>query len=268
MNKSVRHSKTQSRNTKKVEIVKYRNWDFVVNNYSEQDIEIMKEYLDTNNCQYYFQEEVGEKGTPHLQGIIMFKHARDKKAIIKKSLGDKISLRKVRNLNACKNYVKKKGGGSFWSNMDEVEVIEDYWDPKLEKPWQTKVLAICAGKVDSRAIYWFWESKGNVGKTTLARHMCMTDKRCLYVCGKIDNIKFAFATMKKKPRVVIWDLSRTQRISYTAIEQIKNGIFFSQKYESGQVIYNKPHIIIFANWEPEYDSLSEDMWRVERISPN
>ncbi len=266
MNKSVRHSQTQSRNTKKVEIVKFRNWDFVVNNYSDEDIIDMKFYLDTNNCTYYFQEEIGKSGTPHLQGIIMYKNARDKRSIINKSLGDKISIRPVKNLNACKNYVKKKGGGSSWSNMDDVASdIEDYYDEKIATKWQKDILTIMDSKPDRRKIYWFWEPMGDVGKTTLARHMCIINKRCLYVCGSVENIKFAFAKFKIKPKMVIWDLSRKQRISYPAVEQIKNGIFFSQKYESGMVIYNIPHIVILANWEPEYANLSEDRWIVKKI---
>ena len=39
--------------------------------------------------------------------------------------------------------------------------------------------------------------------------------------------------------------------------------FFSGKYESGMVRYNKPHVIIFANCRPDIEKLSKDRWKVK-----
>ncbi len=50
-----------------------RNWDFVVNNYTEMDIEGLLYYFNkSDTCTYYFQEEIGDKNkTPHLQGVMI-----------------------------------------------------------------------------------------------------------------------------------------------------------------------------------------------------
>ncbi len=55
---------------------KTRNWFFTLNNYTKKDIgTIFDEQLKMNLKQYCFQEEIGENGTPHLQGVIAYNNA-------------------------------------------------------------------------------------------------------------------------------------------------------------------------------------------------
>jgi len=49
------------------------------------------------------------------------------------------------------------------------------------------------------------------------------------------------------------------------LESIKNGLFFSGKYESTQVVMNSPHLIIFANEPPDKSKMSADRWHIVRI---
>ncbi len=57
-------------------------------------------------------------------------------------------------------------------------------------------------------------------------------------------------------------------VSYQALEEIKDGIFFSGKYEGGMKIFNSPHVICFANFSPAEHKLSGDRWVVEEVSKN
>lgn len=50
-----------------------RNWCFTLNNYTPEDRLYLSELKD---AEIVFQEETGESGTPHLQGVIFFKNAR------------------------------------------------------------------------------------------------------------------------------------------------------------------------------------------------
>lgn len=50
-----------------------RNWCFTLNNWTPEE---KKAITKIANAEYAFQEEKGANGTPHLQGVIMFKNAR------------------------------------------------------------------------------------------------------------------------------------------------------------------------------------------------
>jgi len=58
-----------------------RGWIFTWNNYKPEDWESMQSI----KCQYLVvAQEVGEKGTPHLQGFVYFKNAKTKRTVRKK----------------------------------------------------------------------------------------------------------------------------------------------------------------------------------------
>jgi hypothetical protein len=82
--------------------------------------------------------------------------------------------------------------------------------------------------------------------------------------GKSTDIKHAF----KGQKVCIFDLSRSQEthVNYEVIESIKNGVVFSPKYESRCAVYSIPHLIVFANFEPDKSKLSADRWDIRTIS--
>ena len=74
---------------------------------------------------------------------------------------------------------------------------------------------------------------------------------------------------KNKLKIVMIDLTRCieNYVSYQGIEEIKNGIFYNTKYESGMVLFDSPHIIIFANFPPEEGKLNADRWNIVNLDP-
>ena len=99
-------------------------------------------------------------------------------------------------------------------------------------PWQKQIITEIYQEPDNRTINWIYETQGNTGKTTLARHLAIHGK-CIYVTGKASDIKYAITQMIEQGQdipCVIWDISRTQEqyVSYTAIEEIKNGYSLTQ----------------------------------------
>lgn len=134
------------------------------------------------------------------------------------------------------------------------------------KSWQIGILEVIKKKKTDRKIMWFWEPTGGIGKTIFAYHLCK-HYDAIYLSGKSNDIKSAIASCKKKPKICIFDFSRTieNYISYEALESIKNGIFFSGKYESSMVMMRPPIVICFANYPPEKEKLSLDRWLITEL---
>ena len=127
---------------------------------------------------------------------------------------------------------------------------------------------------DDRTIHWYYEATGGAGKSMLCwelvRYWKSKDREALVVSGKAADIKacLAIAASKGKfPPLVIWDVPRTvaDYINYSALEEVKNRLFFSPKYESSMVAIPPVHCVVFANVEPDYSKLSGDRWNVQCI---
>lgn len=141
-------------------------------------------------------------------------------------------------------------------------------------PWQHDMLSMYNAPVDPRKIIWVWETEGNTGKSALARHMAIGG-HTLVVAGQAADVKAGVAAWHKpeKGKVVqdlnllIWDIPRCNNghMSYQALEELKNGCFYSPKYESGMVVTKKPHVWVFSNQAPELEKLSKDRWELYMI---
>lgn len=86
---------------------RYRNWCFTLNNYTDEDVEV----LTGTECKYIvFGREVGEKGTSHLQGYIELNNACTMNALKKKLKNNTIhvEVRRGTSLQAS-DYCKKDG---------------------------------------------------------------------------------------------------------------------------------------------------------------
>lgn len=244
---------------------KWRNWMFTLNNHSKNDIDT---FLKLKNVKYVINEEIGiENKTPHLQGCWMFKNGRSFERL--KKLFPRIHLEVAENIYACRAYCSKTETctGRHWTNIKKPKVVEDYFTFK-PYPWQKEVLELIKTKPDHRTVNWYWESKGNAGKSSLTRHILLK-YNAIAVSGNARDIKCAIRSFnEEKPlEIVIIDIPRSSfsNVSYKAIEEIKNGFFFSGKYDSGQCIFDIPHVIVFANSEPELDMMSLDRWKVKEI---
>lgn len=132
------------------------------------------------------------------------------------------------------------------------------------RPFQKMCMDILNGPVCNRSVYWFWDHQGNTGKTWFSKYLVAMHDAIRLENGKSADLKYAYTGQ----RIVIFDFSRStmDRINYEAIEAIKNGLVFSGKYESTAKIHSIPHVLCFANCEPELQKLSMDRWKVHSIT--
>lgn len=241
---------------------RWRKWCFTINN-PDSDTESQLSQL-FDSCEYAYQLEVGDSGTPHYQGMLIFKNAVRFNTLKKKL--PTAHLEKMRGTTAeaykyCTKVETRIEGP--WTNME----LEPDVDPQGElkgklRLWQVHLLRYIDQEPDNRSILWICDEKGGAGKTSIARHIYDTRQGVAYIGGKATDMKYAVACMKPKPKIIIINLARSVEhyVSYAGIEEIKDGIYFSGKYESQTVRLDCPHIIVMANFLPEYDALSSDRW--------
>lgn len=184
---------------------RYKNWVFTCNNYTEDQF---KQFQELKCIKYLIMgKEVGEKGTPHLQGYISLKNSKtwsslnkvfDKKCWIapakgtvhknfeycKKQgdyveVGDKPIQGKRTDIIEIKQMVKD---GSNIRNILELETINlqtikiaekmlTYMEKK--RNWKTKVI-------------WCYGATG-VGKSRWVEEQCKKDSQDTYYCGNTNK---------------------------------------------------------------------------------
>ena len=236
-------------------------WCFTLNNYTKEEYSSIVLIFSDKAKLYIIGDEIGDSGTPHLQGYVEFK----------------TKLRPL-NLFNFKRIHWEKCLGSKDDNVaycSKQNVLVSYGLPKPIKvienlyPWQKNIEDIVLSEPDDRKIYWYWDSVGNIGKSALIKYMIVKHK-VLYCSGgkHTDIMNLVFNQDMDNCFCVMFDIPRANRgcISYASLEAIKNGMVCNTKYETGVKIFNSPHLFVFANFPPEDESmLSVDRWIIKKL---
>ena len=261
---AVAHDGSSGGNTrlqKKQRISASKYWCFTWNHYPEDGVAQLVTKFREADCRYIVGKEVGEEGTPHLQGYLesSTKIRPVEKFGIKEIHWEK---RKGTALEAA-TYCTKEGDYSTDLNI----IVRDPLIGRVMHQWQTDLLEILNQEASDRKIYWVWEPVGGSGKTSFLKHFCIKHKDALVVGGKANDAKYMIASLDWYPKFVFFNISRTVEnfVSYEGMEAIKDWLFASTKYEGKMVIGNCPHLIVMANFEPNYSAMSGDRWVVMKI---
>lgn len=139
------------------------------------------------------------------------------------------------------------------------------------RPWQNLLSNLLKEEPNDRTILWFWEETGNSGKSALTRYLVHHHRACILQGKGVDCLHGVMKYQELNsvfPDIIIYDVPRTNVdfLSYTALESLKNGCFFSGKYEGGQVLMPHPHVVVFANQQPDFAKMSADRWRTYYIN--
>lgn len=308
--------------TPKTATVKARRWCFTWNNYTDEVIESLKTVCPDRADYLMYGTEIGESGTPHLQGYVEFGSPLAI-STVKSRLDPKLKGKSPIHVETCKgsqeqniNYCSKDGNvveygqskeqGSrngwntlydfvqanpdmdlvakaypeaairYWNGLEKLvkqaqirarteALSQQYQNVELRK-WQLLLLETLKGVPNDRTVHWFYDTKGNVGKSWMCKYM-----KYLYPqdCALLSNGKSTdIAHMYNCERIAIFDFARSceERINYQIIEQIKDGKVFSPKYDSHTKVCVCPHVVCFANFEPERGALSQDRWNIVNIT--
>lgn len=114
-------------------------------------------------------------------------------------------------------------------------------------------------KQNERQITWVYDPIGNTGKTWLSKFL-VGQGGIRFTNGKNTDISYAY----NGEDICVFDFSRSleDRINYDIIEQLKNGMVFSNKYESKCKMFKPPKILCLSNFYPNLEKLSKDRWDI------
>lgn len=270
---------TELGNTKPIPATQRRSrgWCFTLNNYSEQEYASLESMMHTHTLKFVMGKEVGKQGTPHLQGYCYFKNGK--------------TLTSMKLYNSRCHWEPAKGSpeANFKYCSKDDEYICNGWEKKISfqdkiksrlleqyayvqwKPWQQSIIDLVNSPADSRTINWVYDSEGNSGKSFLTKYLCLT-REVIIADGKKDNVmnqvKVKLIDEEVEFDTVILDVPRHNEgyVSYGVLEQLKNGLIYSGKYEGGMCLFDHVHVVVFANFWPDESKFSEDRWNIIDVS--
>lgn len=234
---------------------------------------------------YWFQLERGkETGRLHFQAAVSFgtknkpgqrKTAGALRSSFKKFLSENagpdeadefnVNFSPAHDNKAVQNYVVKKDEtfveGPWFDprktremalNINQEYKGEDL--PKEWRGWQKEILNLVeqeAHKDDP--IIWVYNPHGGAGKTVLCKYLTWKHEAMVIrwqACKDTDNI----VVRTGQRNIYVFDLQRnkgkdfTKTDLYSSLENIKDGVISSGKYEGGKLIMKPPHVLVFANF--------------------
>lgn len=209
---------------------------------------------------YVVGKEVGEGGYEHYQCRVVFKTEKDMGHLVKLFTGrGRVSPTHVRDFKYCEKE------GEFYRSWEKALNKYATMEPYV---WQGMAMAAFKEQND-RQIDVIVDEKGGAGKTTLAK--MMVARRMASYCPQMKDAKdyMRFAMAKASPGY-IFDVPRCDNIRerlgmWSAIEQIKNGYLWDDRYSYREQWIDPPKILVIANEKPPTALMSADRWRIYGI---
>lgn len=248
--------------------------------YSSQGSAI-KEALSDLAKKYAFQLENSDNGYVHWQGRISLIKKRRMAEAIKlfhsKDIFSNIHLSMTCNASADNDFYVLKADtfveGQRYKDTDEVRYIpRQVREIAKLYPWQQYIVDN-ANVWDTRSINILIDTDGNNGKSTLVTYMRAHNiARKLPFCNDYKDVMRMVCDMPTS-RCYLIDMPRAinkERLFqlYGAIEEIKSGYAYDDRYKFTEKIFDCPNIWIFCNVVPDLDMLSQDRWKFWNIKDN
>lgn len=134
-------------------------------------------------------------------------------------------------------------------------------------PWQADLHALLILPPSPREIIFVVDTVGNKGKSWFCRYYCdMHDNAQIIIPGKKADMALILNDLK---RVFFLDAPRSKQgeyLQYDFLEEVKNGMVFSPKYESEIKKFKTPHLVVMMNEDPDYAKLSGDRYNIIRLT--
>jgi len=160
---------------------------------------------------------------------------------------------------------------TIWTRYPRlVQLVDHIWaPPNLLAPgfelndWQRQLDEQLRVDADDRSIFFVVDPIGGIGKSMFCRHQLTTypTETQVLKLGKRDDLSYSLDESK---RVFLFDIPRLGMalFQYNVVEQIKDQIVFSTKYQSRTKVFHHPcHVVIFCNEQPDMNAMTGDRYK-------
>jgi len=157
-----------------------------------------------------------------------------------------------------------------WTDKDvAIYIPRQVREMETLRPWQQTIVDMTTvwnlRKVDSIV-----DCRGNVGKSCLVQYchchglgkllpFCNDFKDLLRMCYDVGPQPCYFVDM---PRAINKDKLNQ---FYSAIEMIKGGYCYDDRYKFQDRLFDAPRVVVFTNRMPDMELLSKDRWNLWKI---
>ncbi len=237
---------------------------------SGQDIDRMKTYCRREKTRVRPGNMYGEDELTHQ------KQNNASKDNIIRGLVDKI--RGDGKIKARSSWFVQRGSKKMWDSALEQYNAEEsafrhhrlYENAKsvVWKPWQQFVANQLKEPINSRRILVILDETGNAGKTFFySKWMHLNDETVCFLTN--GNARDLMYILSKKPLcdTILVNLTRSEdgSVNYKALEQAKDGVFCSTKYEGQEKNIGPTRMVVFTNNPLNWNALSKDRWQILTI---
>lgn len=264
--------------------VQSRNFCFTLNNYTDLEVENVKK----TKCRFIqFGKEIGEEGTPHLQGFVCFESAKTLSAVKKCLQTQRVHLEIARgNVEQNLAYTGKDGdifrsGDPPKTQKEKGDMEKDRWDTILSKAqdgdwaylqsehpheyamYEQKFIQLRATHLSRsvqsnqfRRSIWIYGPPGT-GKSAFARVIADSVGAGLYVkglnkwfCGYADKITTDSVTGQSiHPTMLIEDVSPVSVLNHAQQYKVWTDIYgFTGETKGGIVSVSPTLVIVTSNY--------------------
>lgn len=145
--------------------------------------------------------------------------------------------------------------------------LEEYKSDFVPKQdWQLHLLEDLKNEPDPRKIIWYQDSIGDTGKSQMAAYL--EDHCGALVFRQFGGAKDVATIMQNALKngwngnTIVVDLPRNAKMKsiYEPLEGLKDGRMTALKYNGGFLKWPRPHVIVFANFWPNFEAMSMDRW--------
>ena len=183
-----------------------------------------------------------------------------------KQIYEEVNKHGIKEESLCPEYKELLDAYMKQRNMIDIDNV-------ILRTWQTSLLEYMVPT--NREVIWIIGTKGNEGKSWFQEFLESKFGWHRVICSmdiKMKKGNICQALRKRSlmtTNMFLFDVGKgatDENVNYDVLEKIKNGRIVADKYNTAELKFQTPNIVIvFCNEKPDIGKLSKDRWKIFKI---